>query len=92
MSRADVCRWLHDHARIATDDARKMWIVRHIGRTYGLPDWVERGLSAGRVPVVERAEDIVLFVAGANMPIPQNAYFPAWGFPPAVVTVPVTPS
>ena len=58
-------------------------------RTYGLPEWVQRSLAGGRVPVVENPEDIVLFVAGADIPIPQNAYFPAWGFPPAVITVPI---
>ena len=89
MGRAELQRWLHAHARIATRDAERYWIVRHIGRTYGLPDWVKRGLAQNSVPVVEKPEDIVLFVAGADIPIPQNAYFPAWGFPPAVITVPV---
>ena len=36
-----------------------------------------------------KSNDVVLFVAGADIPIPQNAYFPAWGFPPAVITVPI---
>ena len=40
-------------------------------------------------PIVETPEDIVVFVAGADVPIPQNVFFPAWGFPPASVTVPV---
>ncbi len=39
--------------------------------------------------IVESPEDIVVFVAGADVPIPQNVFFPAWGFPPASVTVPV---
>jgi len=36
--------------------------------------------------VLSRAEDITLVVAGADIPIPQFAYFPSWGFPPCRVT------
>ena len=89
MDRAAVRRWLHEHARLDTAAFERSWIARNIVRTYGLPEWVQRSLAGGRVPVVEHPEDIVLFVAGADIPIPQNAYFPAWGFPPAVITVPI---
>ena len=33
-----------------------------------------------------RPEDIVIVVAGGDIPIPQNAYCPSWGFPPARIT------
>ena len=28
----------------------------------------------------------MLVVAGGDIPIPQNAYCPSWGFPPACIT------
>ncbi len=90
MDRAGVARWLHQHARIAPDAWRRSWLARQVASSYGVPDWVERALAADEgIPVVESPQDIVVFVAGADVPIPQNVYFPAWGFPPASVTVPV---
>lgn len=32
----------------------------------------------GSIPAVRKPEDIVLFVAGSDMPIPQRVYFPTW--------------
>lgn len=90
LDRAGVARWLHAHARVDGEAWRRSWLARQVATTYGVPGWVERALAdTGRAPIVETPEDIVVFVAGADVPIPQNVFFPAWGFPPASVTVPV---
>ena len=39
----------------------------------------------GAIPAVAAPEDLVVFVAGGDVPIPQCAYFPSWGFPRCLV-------
>jgi hypothetical protein len=50
---------------------------------------VRRAEAEGSIPVVEAAEHIVVFVAGGDAPIPQQVYFPTWGFPACRITVPI---
>lgn len=89
LDRRGVARWLHEHARIDAQAWKSSWVARQVASTYGLPRWADTALDAGRVPIVEHPEHIVVIVAGADVPIPQNVYFPGWGFPPAAVTIQV---
>ena len=67
--------------------AWKDWWLRATARQW--PAWVDE--AAGTLPVVKAPEDITLLVAGADLAIPQLAYFPSWGFPPCRVTRAITP-
>lgn len=42
--------------------------------------------KTGDIPAARSPDDIMLVVAGGDVLIPQNAYFPSWGFPPARIT------
>jgi hypothetical protein len=42
--------------------------------------------ASDRLPVVKEPGDITVVVAGADLAIPQLAYFPSWGIPPCRVT------
>jgi hypothetical protein len=89
-SKADVSRYLFEHARIRTEAWRQFWVCQQIAVSYGVPDWVKREEQTGSIPIVEHPGDIVVFVAGGNAPIPQHVYFPTWGFPPCRVILPVS--
>lgn len=89
-SKADVSRYLFEHARIPVEVWRQFWVCKQIAVSYGVPDWVTRAEMTGRIPIVEHPEDIVVFVAGGNAPIAQHVYFPTWGFPPCRVVSPVS--
>ena len=86
LDKAAVARYLFEHARIRTEDWERLWIRNEIADSYGLPAWVSQAAASGRIPVVEHADDIVIFVAGGEAPIAQQVYFPAWGFPSCCVT------
>ena len=85
-SKDDVRRRLHAEARVPVA-AWKDWWLRATARQW--PAWVDE--AAGTLPVVKTPEDITLVVAGADLAIPQLAYFPSWGFPPCRVTRAITP-
>ncbi len=90
-SKGDIASYLFEHARIPVEQWKKLWVRANIGLTYGLPSWVKHAEADKRpVPVVERAEHIIVFVAGGDAPIPQHVYFPSWGFPLCRVVVPIT--
>lgn len=90
-SKLNVSRYLFERARLPVDEWRSLWVRTKIAPTYGLPPWVVAAEDGnGPIPIVEHAEDIVVFVAGADVPIPQHVYFPSWGFPPCRVVVPIT--
>ena len=80
-SKDDVRRHLHAHARVPVPEW-KAWWLRATTRQW--PAWIDA--AAGTLPVVRAPEDITLVVAGADLAIPQLAYFPSWGFPPCRVT------
>ena len=86
MSKDDVRRYLWQHGRWRRDDWQASWLTERIvvGRRW--PDWVEQAASAGDIPAARTPDDIVIVVAGGDIPIPQNAYCPSWGFPPARIT------
>ena len=85
-SKDDVKRRLHAEARVPVA-AWKEWWLRATARQW--PAWIDE--AAGTLPVVKAPEDITLVVAGADLAIPQHAYFPSWGFPPCRVTREITP-
>ena len=64
------------------------WWLRAVAPEW--PAWV-RPDAAGLLPVVKEPGDITVVVAGADLAIPQLAYFPAWGFPPCRVTREIAP-
>jgi len=80
-SKDDARRWLHEQARVPVA-AWQSWWLRATARQW--PAWVTG--AAATLPVVKEAADITLVVAGADLAIPQLAYFPSWGFPPCGVT------
>lgn len=86
MSKDDVRRFLWQHGRWRREDWQKSWLIERIVAGRRWPDWVEEAAEAGDIPAVRSPDDIVLVVAGGDIPIPQNAYCPSWGFPPACIT------
>lgn len=89
-TKSDIANYLFEHGRVPLAQWEKMWVRRQIAPTYGLPSWV-RDAEARRVPipVVASAQDIVIFVAGGDAPIPQHVYFPTWGFPTCRLVIPI---
>ncbi|MGH7931824.1 MAG: hypothetical protein ACREQN_01520 [Candidatus Binataceae bacterium] len=85
MSKRNVKYWLHEHGRMRTEDWKRSWAFA-VMKSVRWPRWVTEAAARGAIPVVESPNDIVLFVAGGDLPIPQNVYFPSWGFPPCRIT------
>jgi hypothetical protein len=86
MSKDDVRRFLWEHGRWSREDWQKSWLTERIVAGRRWPDWVEEAAKTGDIPAARSPDDIVLVVAGGDIPIPQNAYCPSWGFPPACLT------
>jgi hypothetical protein len=87
-SKSDVKRWLHDHARMRTEDWQRSWGFKAL-TSHQWPHWVSRAAGKGAIPPVEKPDDITLIVAGGNLHIPQHAYLPTWGFPPCRIAIPI---
>ncbi len=89
-TKRDIANHLFEHGRIPARQWEMLWVRKEIAPDYGLPSWVQKAEKRGLpIPVVERAEDIVIFVAGGDAPIPQHVYFPTWGFPSCRLVVPI---
>jgi hypothetical protein len=86
MSKDDVRRYLWERGRWRREDWEKSWLTERIVANRRWPEWVEEAAKAGDIPATRTPDDIVLVVAGGDIPIPQNAYCPSWGFPPARIT------
>lgn len=86
MSKEAVREWLFEHGRRPADQWRSSWLFQTIGDIERWPQVVRDAAAYGAVPAVARAEDLVLVVAGGNIPIPQHVYCPSWGFPPARIS------
>jgi hypothetical protein len=86
MSKDDVRLFLWQHGRWRREHWEKSWLTERIVANRRWPDWVEEAAKAGDIPATRTPDDIVLVVAGGDVPIPQNAYCPSWGFPPACLT------
>jgi hypothetical protein len=86
MSKDDVRRWLYANGRWPTDQWRKSWFKTQLVADDNWPEWVREAAANDAIPAVEKPDDIVIVVAGGNIPIPQHVYGPSWGFPPARIT------
>ncbi len=80
-SKADVKTYLHEHSRAPAAEFEKSWLPARLAGKTKFPRWVKEGVQAGWVPAVESPDDITIIVAGGDIPIPQCAYMPTWGFP-----------
>ncbi|HEX2892319.1 hypothetical protein [Vineibacter terrae] len=86
LGKDEVRRFLWEQGRWRRADWEKSWLTERILANRRWPDWVEAEASRGDIPATRTPDDIVLVVAGGDIPIPQNAYCPSWGFPPARIT------
>ena len=82
LSRADVRAELWERGQIPASLLSQSWLAETVERW---PAHVAAGVEAGSVPVAESADDLVLFVAGGDIPIAQHVWFPSWGFPKALI-------
>jgi hypothetical protein len=80
-SKADVKTYLHENSRAPAAEFEKSWLPARLAGQTKIPRWVNEGVKAGWVPAVETPDDITIIVAGGDIPIPQCAYMPTWGFP-----------
>ena len=87
-SKDDVRRALYKDARVPVA-AWQQWWLRTTAREW--PSWIREAEASGLLPVVREPADITVVVAGADLAIPQLAYFPSWGFPRCRVTREITP-
>ena len=81
-SKADAKEALWRRGRMPRADFDRLWLRTRLIGGERWPEWTEGGDA---VPAVARPEDIVLIVAGGDIPIPQCAWFPSWGFPPCCI-------
>jgi hypothetical protein len=84
-SKDDVKRYLHSRGRVAAETWRRSWL-RSAVRPVEWPAWVAEAAGSGAIPAVRDPDDITVVVAGADLAIPQHAYFPSWGHPPCRIT------
>ena len=84
-SKDDVRRELHERGRLPAETWRHSWLHATV-RDSDWPAWVRAAAEGGSIPAVREPADITVVVAGADLEIPQNAYFPSWGHPPCRIT------
>ena len=85
LSKEDVRRELHEQARLPAGTWRRSWLHATV-READWPDWVQAAAEGDSIPALREPGDITVVVAGADLEIPQNAYFPSWGHPPCRIT------
>ena len=85
LGKTDVKRRLWRDGRIPADAWRRTWLHERLAGARRWPDWVRAAEREGAIPAVATPEDLVVLVAGGDVPIPQCAYFPSWGFPRCLV-------
>ncbi|MDP6707276.1 MAG: hypothetical protein QF893_13100 [Alphaproteobacteria bacterium] len=83
--KAAAKQYLHDKGRMSAEAWRRTWLHQRLIEADRWPDWVLNAAEEGAIPAVAGPDDITIVVAGGDIPIPQCAYFPSWGFPPARV-------
>ena len=81
-SKADAKEALWRRGRMPRAAFETLWLRTRLIGGERWPEWTQ---GKGAVPAVARPEDIVLIVAGGDIPIPQCAWFPSWGFPPCCI-------
>ena len=84
-SKRDVKRRLFETGRMPAEAWRRSWLVERLIAAERWPEWVHKAAETGSIPAVAGPEDITVIVAGGDVPIPQCAYLPSWGFPPCRV-------
>ena len=85
-TKADVRRYLYEQGRVPAAALERSWMFTTAFKHQEWPAWIRQAAAQGAVPAVRDPDDIVLVVAGGTLPIPQNVYFPSWGFPPCRIT------
>ena len=85
LDKAGVKRRLWRDGRLPADVWRKTWLHQRLIGARQWPAWVREAAREGAIPAVAAPEDLVVLVAGGDLPIPQCAYFPSWGFPRCLV-------
>jgi hypothetical protein len=68
-----VKRYLWEHGRIPLSEWKQQTIL-----SPDIPGWAKEYAEKGSIPVVAKPDDIIVFVAGSGLPIPQHVYFPTW--------------
>ena len=81
ISKEEARQWLHANGRISSDELKTLWIYKNVGKAKEWPAWALSAIEAGYVPPVKNPDKIALIVAGGDIPIAQQAYFPTWGYP-----------
>jgi len=81
LSKADAKRYLHEQGQCSAAEFEKSWLPARLAGQTRWPRWVKEGVANNSVPAVESPDDITIIVAGGDIPIPQCAYMPTWGFP-----------
>ena len=85
LDKAEVKRRLWREGRLSADVWRRTWLHQRLIGARQWPAWVREAAREGTIPAVAAPEDLVVLVAGGDLPIPQCAYFPSWGFPRCLV-------
>ena len=81
ITKEEARQWLHANGQISSDELKTLWIYKNVGKAKEWPAWALSAIEAGYVPPVKNPDKIALIVAGGDIPIAQQAYFPTWGYP-----------
>ena len=81
ITKEEARQWLHANGRISSDELKTLWIYKNVGKAKEWPAWALSAIEKGNVPPVKNPDKIALVVAGGDIPIAQQAYFPTWGYP-----------
>ena len=81
LDKAAVRRILHTRGRWSTAQWRESWLYRTVADEARWPAWVNAAAQSGFIPVTESPDDLTLLVAGGDVPVPQHAWCPTWGYP-----------
>jgi hypothetical protein len=72
--------------RWPADQWRASWLYRTAGGESRYPQWARQAAAQGAIPPVGSPEDLVIVVAGGDVPVAQHAWCPSWGFPACRIT------
>jgi hypothetical protein len=86
LGKAAVRQILYERGRWTPGQWRSSWLYRTVGDETRWPKWVQDAASRGSIPVTASPDDLTLIVAGGDVPVPQHAWCPAWGYPACRIT------
>ena len=86
LGKDDVKRRLWRDGRLPAAAWRRTWLHERLIGARQWPEWVREAEREGAIPAVATPDDLVVLVAGGDLPIPQCAWFPSWGFPRCLVS------